>query len=853
MKDQLTCLFRGINVSIFVYGQTSTGKTYTMKGKADSLNGIIPLSIKEIFSKLNEDSITKSSIRVSYVEIYNETVNDLIDSSKKNLEIRESLARGIFVNNVTEISVTNFDKVFQLLNIGENNRSFAETKLNEKSSRSHTIFKITVEFMKKEIKYVSQLNLIDLAGSENVSKAKSEGMRLKEGANINKSLLALSSVINKLSQSSKNFVNYRDSKLTRLLQTALSGNSKTTIICTIADDAGHYSETINTLHFGLKAKNVKTTVRVNEVVDEKGRIMNENNQLKSKIKMLEEMITEKKENVDMTNTSYANHILSTEQKKEQNQSTHETISTLEKEIVLLKRLVMNKEELGDDLMNNSINNDLYSTHSGALYHGLMQSGYKGNTHNPNRMSSAMKYTDSAMKINPFNYTLGPYHFENSFQDNQSGSTSAYRRSCMTENRLFNQPGQPGPGNYMPNSLQKTSSKLMMSNYNPNDNDYMISSMGNDFYAKENDELKRNLYEIKKAYYDAMQNKENQIKLLNRNHDITIKECEKLIKEAEDNYLNLKLNYEQAKIDLMQKDEEIVILNTKAINHESTLNYYKSEMLKIKDNRNNISSEIESKYNSTIIDNERLKSENDELRREKTRLSDLYQGKSSEYTKFKEQVDNISKSHDKETQALKAEISKLKNQLKQKGNGALLNSSSMNQIANEKKSKKMISNYEEKITKLENVIDEYKANLQKIEETQIVEYQKLLEESFEKINDLNKDLTASQDKVKYLEKTLKIIDSAKKPVQSQTSFINMSTIKPTDNMYQQHQDISINETEGDLLNEASYGNDHMFLSKKRKFLPKIYQTMLEKNIPAKTPKGKGNCYKESSNEISDFQV
>ena len=291
IKNNLSCLLQGINVSIFAYGQTSTGKTFTMKGKGSSLNGIIPLSIKELFSKLSDPSISKSKIKVSYAEIYNETVNDLIDSSKKNLEIRESVAKGVFVNNLTEVVVPNYEKVIQIMNTGENNRMIAETKLNEKSSRSHTIFKIFIEFTRKddsdkEKRFSSQLNLIDLAGSENASKAKCEGIRFKEGTNINKSLLALSNVINRLSQNSKNFVNYRDSKLTRLLQTALGGNSKTAIICTIADDNSHYQETLNTLHFGLKAKNVKTTVRINEIIDEKGKIALENNQLKSRIKML---------------------------------------------------------------------------------------------------------------------------------------------------------------------------------------------------------------------------------------------------------------------------------------------------------------------------------------------------------------------------------------------------------------------------------------------------------------------------------------------------------------------------------------------------------------------------------------
>ena len=148
IKQSLTSLLKGINVSIFAYGQTSTGKTFTMKGDTKNNEGLIPLSIKEIFNSLNskDSSITKYIVKVSYSEIYNETVNDLIDSSKKNLEIRESAPKGIFVNNLSEITVTNVEKAMQLLNKGESNRIIAETKLNEKSSRSHTIFKINIEF-----------------------------------------------------------------------------------------------------------------------------------------------------------------------------------------------------------------------------------------------------------------------------------------------------------------------------------------------------------------------------------------------------------------------------------------------------------------------------------------------------------------------------------------------------------------------------------------------------------------------------------------------------------------------------------------------------------------------------------
>ena len=154
---------------------------------------------------------------------------------------------------------------------GDEVRNVAETKLNEASSRSHTVFRINIQSKSVEAGQTtkvktSQLNLVDLAGSEGVNKTQADGLRLREGSNINRSLLALSNVINKLSQGNgKTFINYRDSKMTRILQASLGGNSKTAIICTVTQTLSNYQETVNTLHFGQKAKHVKTKVNVNEI------------------------------------------------------------------------------------------------------------------------------------------------------------------------------------------------------------------------------------------------------------------------------------------------------------------------------------------------------------------------------------------------------------------------------------------------------------------------------------------------------------------------------------------------------------------------------------------------------------
>ena len=281
-----------------------------MQGEIPYNEGIIPLTLKEIFNKINSSKdILNSKITVSFIEIYNESINDLLNTSKINLELRESSNKEVIVNNLTEIKINNHEEALNLLLKGNESRIVASTKLNEKSSRSHCIFRLNLEITKnKEEKNIdinekitlkSHINLIDLAGSENSSKTGCVGQRLKEGSNINKSLLALSNVINKLSQNNGNnvaggnyFVNYRDSKLTRLLQNSLGGNSKTAIICTVTDDSEHYTETMNTLHFGNKAKNIKTVVKVNEIKNQNSKEMIlENERLKKKVKELEKELT----------------------------------------------------------------------------------------------------------------------------------------------------------------------------------------------------------------------------------------------------------------------------------------------------------------------------------------------------------------------------------------------------------------------------------------------------------------------------------------------------------------------------------------------------------------------------------
>ena len=225
ISDIVNSAMEGINQTVFAYGQTSSGKTFTMKGYPvnGEITGLIPLSVQQIFINARSNPKCKFEISVSYIEIYNEGVNDLIEPTNKNLEVRESITSGIYINRLSEKHVQDFDEVMSYMDKGDEFRNTAATKLNELSSRSHTVFRIHIKSQDEESgkMKLSQLNLVDLAGSEGASKTQAEGIRLREGQNINRSLLALSNVINKLSQQgsagSKMFINYRDSKLTRIL------------------------------------------------------------------------------------------------------------------------------------------------------------------------------------------------------------------------------------------------------------------------------------------------------------------------------------------------------------------------------------------------------------------------------------------------------------------------------------------------------------------------------------------------------------------------------------------------------------------------------------------------------------
>ncbi|XP_076909195.1 kinesin-like protein KIN-7E isoform X2 [Bidens hawaiensis] len=268
-KDIVLSVVGGINASIFAYGQTSSGKTFTM-------TGITEYTLADIFDYVQKHPDRDFHLKFSAMEIYNESVRDLLSTDGYPLRLLDDPERGTIVENLTEESVRDWDHVMELLSVCEAQRQIGETTLNETSSRSHQIVRLTIEsspqnYMGRDstTTLVSTLNFVDLAGSERASQSLTAGARLKEGCHINRSLLTLGTVIRKLSKGRSGHIPFRDSKLTRILQSSLGGNSRTAIICTMSPARSHVEQSRNTLLFASCAKEVSTNAQVNAVMSDK--------------------------------------------------------------------------------------------------------------------------------------------------------------------------------------------------------------------------------------------------------------------------------------------------------------------------------------------------------------------------------------------------------------------------------------------------------------------------------------------------------------------------------------------------------------------------------------------------------
>lgn len=270
IRSTVDDVLAGYNGTVFAYGQTGSGKTYTMMG-ADIEDregkGIIPRIVEQIFdSIMQSDQTIEFTVKVSYMEIYMEKIRDLLLPQNDNLPIHEEKGKGVYVKGLGEFYAGGVRDVYELLERGGAARAVAATNMNQESSRSHSIF--CIEVAQKNVDTGSarsgRLFLVDLAGSEKVGKTGASGQTLEEAKKINKSLSALGMVINALSDGKSSHIPYRDSKLTRILQESLGGNSRTTLIINCSPSSYNDAETVSTLRFGERAKTIKQKAKINE-------------------------------------------------------------------------------------------------------------------------------------------------------------------------------------------------------------------------------------------------------------------------------------------------------------------------------------------------------------------------------------------------------------------------------------------------------------------------------------------------------------------------------------------------------------------------------------------------------------
>ncbi|XP_057187065.1 kinesin-like protein KIF19 isoform X2 [Triplophysa rosa] len=270
-KNLIDAVISGYNATVFAYGPTGAGKTYTMLG-LDSEPGIYIRTLNDLFEAIEDRTEDLDcSVYMSYIEIYNEMIRDLLNPCSGYLELREDAKGEIRIAGITEFSTCNAKEIMSLLTKGNKQRTQESTAANKTSSRSHAILQVTVK-QKSRVKDINEevrvgkLFMVDLAGTERASQTQNRGKRMKEGAHINRSLLALANCINALSEKcgkGAQFVNYRDSKLTRLLKDALGGNSRTVMITHISPASTNFEESRNTLVYADKAKNIRTKVKRN--------------------------------------------------------------------------------------------------------------------------------------------------------------------------------------------------------------------------------------------------------------------------------------------------------------------------------------------------------------------------------------------------------------------------------------------------------------------------------------------------------------------------------------------------------------------------------------------------------------
>ena len=565
-KDVTKSVLNGFNCSIFMYGQTTSGKTFTMLGSPNS-PGILPCSLRDVFRYIenNENENISFNVYCSYIEIYNENIHDLLTDANY-LKLIDDNKYGVVVAGAKRVKINNFNDGIGIKDFGEENRKYRETLINEYSSRSHSIFQIFIESneIKKENddnldysknKY-SCLNLIDLAGSERINEYENKNDGTGETGYINKSLFVLANVINKLAENKKNnHIPYRDSKLTRLLSQALGGNSMTTIICTVSPASVNYYQTLSTLRFAMRAKNVKLKPNVNEFLDEKGKI----EYYKNEVKRLKNELMNKKNIFNEQGYSDNNYNNNEEGKYKTNENyeddnfrnlyLNEKIKCEEykRELDLLKKQIGNNN-IGVMQQtfnpNFNLNNNLNDNHNiGKIneFKGTFNPNFSGGNNNINTENN---YIDNVIS----QYSEGNIEHINQWQDETNKLSQEYKNALSNlksdyENKIKN----------LHNTISNENSvKITMNNVNTKGNNIYDEN-----YKKTNLLKNINPNMNKNSYQNSNQNSNENNQNLN-------------------NYLTQEIeNFDND--DIIEKIKEGTIFNSITLNFQSTSNIFEENV------------------------------------------------------------------------------------------------------------------------------------------------------------------------------------------------------------------------------------------------------------------------------------
>ncbi|KAL1508905.1 hypothetical protein ABEB36_003725 [Hypothenemus hampei] len=349
LVDRALCGYSG---TIFAYGQSGTGKTYTILGDAEN-RGIVPNMFSHLLTRISlADSQSAYLLTVTFLEIYNEQVRDLLNNnSNTNLEVRESPELGVYVKNLSGVTVESEAQIQELITQGSKNRVIGSTNLNEQSSRSHTIFGIRIEAKQEDGSTTfGKLNLVDLAGSERVSKSLVSGVRLREAVKINLSLSVLGNVISALVDRTSTFIPYRNSKLTRLLKESLGGNCLTSMIATIRPEMENIEETYYTLMYADRAKKIQNCVKKNK--ENNTVLQSFENKIKELQKQLEELEGCKGKKLNRKTKECKSEIL----EHLQNEKTKllDKIHVLQKKILVGGENLIEKVQIQKNIMDSNI-------------------------------------------------------------------------------------------------------------------------------------------------------------------------------------------------------------------------------------------------------------------------------------------------------------------------------------------------------------------------------------------------------------------------------------------------------------------------------------------------------------------